>query len=146
MTAALPIAAVAALALAARLRRGSRSGGSADELEPIKDEAKRLASARAPTGGAAVTLWWTRTMQSRRPSCLIPALRAFRWLLAGKAKDVLASEEAGRWRPALVGQALDSLTKFGKAQLVCVCVQLQPDRLQPDKIAWPPRRMQVDLV
>jgi len=34
MTAALPIAAVAALALAAQLRRGSRSGGSADTLRP----------------------------------------------------------------------------------------------------------------
>ncbi len=44
MTAALPIAAVAALALAAQLRRGSRSGGSADTLRLVKDEAKRLAS------------------------------------------------------------------------------------------------------
>lgn len=44
MSAALPIAAVAALALVAQLRRGSRSGGSVDALGPVKDEARRLAT------------------------------------------------------------------------------------------------------
>ena len=44
MSAALPIAALAALALAAKLRRGSRSWSDVDPLEQAKAEAERLAA------------------------------------------------------------------------------------------------------
>lgn len=44
MSAALPIAALAALTLAAKLRRGSRSWSDADPLEQAKVEAERLAA------------------------------------------------------------------------------------------------------
>lgn len=44
MSAALPIAALAALALAAKLRRGSRSWSDVDPLEQAKAEAEQLAA------------------------------------------------------------------------------------------------------
>ena len=44
MSAALPIAALAALTLAAKLRRGSRSWSDVDPLEQAKAEAEQLAA------------------------------------------------------------------------------------------------------
>lgn len=57
MSAALPIAALAALTLAAKLRRGSRSWSDVDPLEHAKAEAERLAAVMREERGRSVHGW-----------------------------------------------------------------------------------------